>query len=158
MRLPVHIWIREENSRPEEVAGYFVQLARYLDEKPQKIRLFVESDVPATLDFNPKDGKPEVSVCGKIHKFDLRHRWLPEHPVPLDFTGKRTVLFIDPVDGNRFRVYLHRRIELFPSWVYAAFSVLAVLTAITLHPVTIIAAIIALTAMILISLYTRIVN
>ena len=83
MRLPVHIWIREENATPEELAGYFTEIARRLDAHPQKMRLMIESSVPAFLDFDPADGEPVVSVCGRSHKFFLRHRWLPEHPVPL---------------------------------------------------------------------------
>ena len=83
MRLPVHIWIREENATPEELAGYFTEIARRLDAHPQKMRLMIESSVPAALDFDPADGEPVVSVGGRTHKFSLRHRWLPEHPVPL---------------------------------------------------------------------------
>ena len=83
MRLPVHIWIREENATPEELAGYFTEIARRLDAHPQKMRLRIESSVPAALDFDPADGEPVVSVGGRTHKFSLRHRWLPEHPVPL---------------------------------------------------------------------------
>ena len=83
MRLPVHIWIREENATPEELAGYFTEIARRLDAHPQKMRLMIESSVPAVLDFDPSDGEPVVSVGGRTHKFSLRHRWLPEHPVPL---------------------------------------------------------------------------
>ena len=83
MRLPVHIWIREENATPEELAGYFTELARRLDAHPQKMRLMIESSVPAVLDFDPADGEPVVSVGDRTHKFSLRHRWLPEHPVPL---------------------------------------------------------------------------
>ena len=83
MRLPVHIWIREENATPEELAGYFTELARRLDAHPQKMRLMIESSVPAVLDFDPSDGEPVVSVGGRTQKFCLRHRWLPEHPVPL---------------------------------------------------------------------------
>ena len=83
MRLPVHIWIREENATPEELAGYFTEIARRLDAHPQKMRLTIESSVPAVLDFDPSDGEPVVSVGDRTHKFSLRHRWLPEHPVPL---------------------------------------------------------------------------
>ena len=43
----------------------------------------IKSSVPAVLDFDPSDGEPVVSVGGRTHKFSLRHRWLPEHPVPL---------------------------------------------------------------------------
>ena len=90
MRLPVHIWIREENATPEELAGYFTEIARRLDAHPQKMRLMIESSVPAVLDFDPADGEPVVSVGGRTHKFSLRHRWLPEHPVPL-LLGPHTV-------------------------------------------------------------------
>ena len=83
MRLPVHIWIREENARPEEIAGYFIELARRLDAKPQRMRLVMESAVPVSLDFDPSDGNPAVSVGGGACRFDIRRRWIPEHPVPL---------------------------------------------------------------------------
>lgn len=137
MRLPVHIWIREENADPQEVAGYFVELARRLDERPRKMRLIVESTVPASLDFDPKDGNPVVSVCGEKCSFDIRRRWIPEHPVPLEFGKKPTSLLIDPVDGNRFRVRSGHRIVL-PSWAYAIFAASATLTVLTLHPVAIV--------------------
>ena len=137
MRLPVHIWIREENANPQEIAGYFVELARRLDEHPRKMRLIVESTVPASLDFNPKDGNPVVYVCGEKCSFDIRRRWIPEHPVPLEFGKKPTSLLIDPVDGNRFRVRSGRRIVL-PGWAYAIFAASATLTALTLHPAAIV--------------------
>ena len=137
MRLPVHIWIREENANPQEIAGYFVELARRLDEHPRKMRLIVESTVPASLDFDPKDGNPVVSVCGEKSSFDIRRRWIPEHPVPLEFGKKPTSLLIDPVDGNRFRVGSGRRIVL-PGWAYAIFAASATLTVLTLHPVAIV--------------------
>ena len=139
MRLPVHIWIREENADPREVAGYFVELARRLDECPRKMRLYVESAVPASLDFDPKDGNPVVSVCGGKCGFDIRRRWIPEHPVPLEFGGRPKILFVDPVDGNRFRVRSGRKVPL-PGWAYAVFAVSAVLAAVTLHPAAIVSA------------------
>ena len=131
-RLPVHIWISEENAVPGEMAGYFIELARRLDEHPQKMRLIVESTVPAILDFDPSDGNPIVSVGGKAQKFDVRRRWLPDHPVPLEFGPRTVVLLIDPVDGNRFRVRSGRRINM-PRWVYALFAATATLAVVTLH-------------------------
>lgn len=136
MRLPVHIWIREENADPREVADCFVQLARRLDERPQKMRLFVESAIPASLDFDPKDGNPVITVCGRKHRFDIRHRWLPEHPVPLEFGRKSVVLLVDPVDCNRFRVRSGRRIVL-PGWSYALLAVCGTVAALTLHPIAV---------------------
>ena len=144
MRLPVHIWIREENAIPEEIAGYFVELARRLDAHPQKMRLVIESSVPVSLDFCPEDGEPAVQVCGKTVKFNIRRRWIPEHPVPLLLGEgrRRTVLLVDPVDANRFRVRMGRDISV-PPWANAAFALLGVWAAVTLNPFAIASAAIA---------------
>ena len=142
MRLPVHIWIREANATPAEIAGYFTELARRLDEKPQKMRLTVESTVPATLDFDPLDGNPAVTVDGETATFCLRHRWSPEHPVPLELGPdstrrmKRTTLLVDPVDSNRFRVR-DRRLFSVPYWAYALAVAVGTVAAATTHPVAI---------------------
>ena len=141
MRLPVHIWIREENASPAEIAGYFIAIAQRLDEKPQKMRLCVESFVPVMLDFDPRDGNPAVTVGSETHKFDIRHRWLPEHPVPLEFGGRPAVLLIDPADGNRFRVRSGRK-KITPGWLYAAFAVSATVAVVTLHPAAIAATVV----------------
>ena len=142
MRLPVHIWIREVNASPEEIAGYFAELARSLDAQPWKMRLVIESTVPATLDFDPADGNPSVTVGDETVKFSLRRRWIPEHPVPLELGPvptrrvKRTTLLVDPVDGNRFRVRDHRMPPV-PGWVYALAAAAGVTAAVTLHPAAI---------------------
>lgn len=148
MRLPVHIWIREVNASPDELACYFIELARRLDEKPQKMRLMIESTEPAVLDFDPTDGNPTVTVGGRTRKFDVRRRWIPEHPVPLQFGPdpkdegsvpkmlRRTVLLIDPVDNNRFRVCDRRYLPL-PGWAYALLAVTGATAAVTLHPIAV---------------------
>ena len=156
-RLPVHIWIREENATPEELAGYFTELARRLDAHPQKMRLMIESSVPAVLDFDPADGEPVVSVGGRTQKFSLRHRWLPEHPVPLPLgpiptsAKKCVVLLIDPIEGNRFRVR-SRRVLRVPRSLYALFAVVAVAAVITLHPLALTLSALLLIALIVMSL------
>ena len=139
MRLPVHIWIREENAIPKEIAGYFVALARRLDARPMKMRLRIESTVPFALDFDPADGNPVVSVGGSKEKFNIRRRWIPEHPVPLVIGGgqgrtRRAVLLIDPVDGNRFRVHTGRAVVV-PVWLNAAFALSAAWSVVTFSPV-----------------------
>ena len=180
MRLPVHIWIREENATPEELAGYFTEIARRLDAHPQKMRLRIESSVPAILDFDPSDGEPVVSVCGRTHKFSLRHRWLPEHPVPLllgsvpntlpgsagfvpnskkylsrifgrIFQKKCVVLLIDPIEGNRFRVR-SRRVLRVPRSLYALFAVVAVAAVVTLHPLALTISALLLIGLVVLSL------
>jgi hypothetical protein len=147
-RLPVHIWIRPENADPATISGYFLEIARRLDECPRRMRLIVESSVSVSLDFDPKDGNPVISVDGALRKFDIRHRWLAEHPVPLNFGARPVVLLIDPIDGNRFRVYSMRRTCL-PRWIYALLSASATVAVLTFHPVAIAAALIAAAALIL---------
>ena len=153
MRLPVHIWIREENASSKEIAGYFVELARRLDAKPQRMRLVIESTVPVSIDFAPSDGNPVVSVGDETTRFDIRRRWIPEHPVPLNLgpdpmlegavaiKRRRTVLLIDPVDGNRFRVRDRHEVAATGGWAYALFALAAVAFAVTLHPVALAATI-----------------
>ena len=151
MRLPVHIWIREENASPDEIAGYFTEIAQRLDGHPQKMRLSVESTVPVTLDFDPKDGDPVISVDGNARKFDMRRRWLPEHPVPLEFGHCPVVLLIDPIDGNRFRVFSSSRMHL-PRCIYALLAVCATLAVVTLHPAAVAA---TLLIVVLLTLMTK---
>lgn len=145
MRKPVHIWIREENADARELAGYFVELARRLDENPVKMRLVVESTVPASLDIDPKDGCMVASVRGEARRFAIRRRWIPEHPVPLDFgpgaggKRRRTVLLIDPAENNRFRVRSHRNIAV-PAELFGLLALVAVVAAVTLHPAAIMSA------------------
>ena len=154
MRLPVHIWIREENADPAEIAGYFTAIAQRLDERPQKMRLVVESSVPVLLDFDPKDGNPLVKSAGGVRRFAIRRRWLPEHPVPLEFGRRPVVLLVDPLDGNRFRVRSGRRIVL-PGWSYAAFAISASVAVITLHPVAIAVAALVSVAMAAIAIFGK---
>ena len=146
MRLPVHIWIREENSGAAEVAGYIVELARRLDERPERMKLVVESSVPVSIDFDPSDGHPVVETPQGRARAEIRRRWIPEHDVPLAVgpsvrpdgharSGRngRIVLLVDPVDGNRFRV--RRRIRPDASkWLYPLFACSATLAVVTLDP------------------------
>lgn len=154
MRLPVHIWIREENASPDEIAGYFTEIAQRLDGHPQKMRLVVESTVPVSLDFDPADGRPVVFAGGAMRKFDMRRRWLPEHPVPLEFGPSPVVLLIDPIDGNRFRVCSGRMIHL-PNWSYALLSAAATLAAVTLHPAAVVATLLVSGAMVAVAVRKR---
>jgi hypothetical protein len=101
-----------------------------------------------SLDIDPKDGNPVISVNGALHKFDIRHRLLAEPPVPVNFGARPVVLLIDPIDGNRFRVYSMRRTSL-PRWIYALLSASATVAVLTFHPVAIAAALIAAAALIL---------
>ena len=154
MRLPVHIWIREENATPAEVAGYFISIAQRLDERPQKMRLVVESSVPSVLGFDPSDGNPVVTVSGGSCKFDIRHRWLPEHAVPLEFGARPVALLIDPIEGSRFRVRSGRRIAI-PVWSYAVFAASASVSVVTLHPVAVAFTVLVSIAMASIAIFAK---
>lgn len=154
MRRPVHIWIGEENAYARELAGYLVELARHLDAHPAKMRLKIESSVPAAIDIDPKDGKMVAEVRGERVKFDIRRRWLPEHPVPLSIgpagnaKRRRTVLLIDPIDGNRFRVGTGRTGGVSRP-LCALFAVVATAAVVTLHPVAILLSSLLLAALLL---------
>lgn len=152
MRLPVHMWIKESNATPGEVAECFTELARRLDERPQRMRLVVESTVPASLDIDPSDGRLVASVGGGSVKFDLRHRWLPEHPVPLEFGRRPVVLLIDPIDGNRFRVRARRRFPV-PGWAFPILAVSASVAVVTLHPAAVSVAVLAAAAFLVAALW-----
>ncbi len=113
--------------------------------------LVVEADVPSGLDIDPSDGNLVVSAAGESAKLSLRRRWIPEHPVPMEFGQsaggvRRTVLLIDPVDGNRFRVRQCRAPSP-PRWAYAALAAVATLAAVTLNAVAVATAAITLFAM-----------
>ena len=104
--LPVTLTIDPDDPRPADIAGYFAQIAQRLDARPERMRLAIHGRTrerrTLSLDFQ-SDGKMSVSVeGGGQHAFDLRHRWIPDHPVPLDL--RRQCLYIDPVEQNRFRV------------------------------------------------------
>lgn len=115
--------------------------------------LVVEANVPSGLDIDPTDGNLVVSAAGESAKLSLRRRWIPEHPVPMVFGQsagcvRRTVLLIDPVDGNRFRVR-QCRAQSPPRWAYAVFAAVATLAAVTLNAVAVATAAITLFAMLL---------
>lgn len=149
MRLPVHIWVTERNAGAKEIAGYFAELARRLDETPRRACLVVESSVDFDFDIDPADGNCVVCSAGEEEHFSIRRRWLPEHPVPLKFgpggaegetpcekpqRRRIVVLLLDPAKGNRFKVHPCRAFAV-PHWAYAAFAGSAALAAVTFNPV-----------------------
>ncbi len=138
--LPVRICVDPSTVTPAVMAGYLAEVARRLDERPERMRLAFDATRPVgrkiVLDFTPHD-EMTVSVEGhRRKKFGLRRRWIPEHPVPLDLWPSRdrrrgVSLFIEPVDGNRFRVMAFVPCPS-PVPVLAASSFLATLAAIFL--------------------------
>lgn len=103
---PVRI-LSDERVSASDMAGYLAEVARHLDERPRRLRITFRHAVrtvgPLTLDFTTDRKIAVTDGTGGTHVLDLRGRWIPEHPVPLRL-GRRTRLYVEPTDGNRFRV------------------------------------------------------
>ena len=139
--LPVRIVVDPDDPTPAAIAGYLAEVACRLDERPERMRLVIEAsnagDRAISLDFTPT-GEMVVAVEGhRPKKMDLRHRWIPEHPVPLVLWARRqrrkTLLYIDPVDANRFRVMSAVPCSV-PALLYVAGTLLATVGAILVSP------------------------
>lgn len=124
--LSVQVRVDPADPRPEAIAGYCAEIAQRLDEHPERMRVVVdgrnEQNRAISLDLLP-DRRMRVEVEGRRPKiFSLRNRWIADHPVPLSL--RRTVLYIEPVDANRFRVMSAPAFQL-PIWVYILCSLAA---------------------------------
>lgn len=107
--LPVRIVVDPENPDPNEFASYLAQVASRLDEHPERMRIVIETSNVYNKAFRVDWGRNrEMSV--ELEKttsaaLNLRGRWIPDHPVPLVLKPHgRCILYVDPVDANRFRV------------------------------------------------------
>lgn len=124
MRLPVTVTLDPDDPDPRKIADCFRALARELDANPRPMRVKVAFDAEnaeflkrakkplpeIALDFDPKSGRPVVVAGAGRAGFDIRRRWIPDHPVPLAFPCE---LLVDPVDANRFRVRRARSVLAF---------------------------------------------
>lgn len=133
--LPVRVVADPDDPRPGDICGYLAEIARRLDERPERMRVVFDgrnsADRAIALDLGA-DGELRVSVEGRRAKgVDLRGRWIADHPVPLPL--ERAVLYVDPVDGNRFRVMSGIPFAV-PPYVYAASSVAATIGVVCLSP------------------------
>ena len=102
----VLVRVDPEDPSPSDIAGYLAEIARSLDENPRPLRVIFDGRNvqrrAIRLDIDP-DRRLRVFVDGRRPQaLDLRGRWIADHPVPLDL--RRTVLYVKPVDANRFRV------------------------------------------------------
>ena len=155
-RLPVRVTIDADDPRPRDVARYLAEIAARLDERPERMRIVFDAPPGVELDLED-DGRLVVRVPGRrAYRFDLRHRWIADHPVPLSLAPrqlllgrlgplrrlgplkllrplKSLILFVDPVDGNRFRV-TDRQAYRVPRAVYFALSLVAVVGVLLFSP------------------------
>ena len=103
--LPVRITIDPDDPQPKDIADYFAAVARRLDERPEPMRIVITAPKGVALDMDAS-GRLLLRVSGRRPApLDIRRRWIADHPVPLDLSG-RTTLIVRPVDANRFRVRL----------------------------------------------------
>ena len=153
-RLPVRVTIDADDPRPRDVARYLAEIAARLDERPERMRIVFDAPPGVELDLED-DGRLVVRVPGhRAHRFDLRRRWIADHPVPLALSPRPPlsltplrpltplkalmplrplILFVDPVDGNRFRVTDRLPFRVPPA-VYFALSLVAVVGVLLFSP------------------------
>ncbi|MGN0846992.1 MAG: hypothetical protein ACI4RA_06365 [Kiritimatiellia bacterium] len=133
--LPVHVVVSPEAPSPTEIAGYLAEIARRLDARPERMRIVFDGrtarNLAIQLDLEP-DGALRVSVeQHRSKRVDLRGRWIADHPVPLSL--RRAVLYVDPVDANRFRVMSAIPFGI-PPLVYVTCSLAATIGLVRLSP------------------------
>ena len=108
--LPVTVQLDPDDPTPEHFAECLAQVAARLDERPERMRLVIrgaaKGGLPVIMD-SVDSGAAFRITCGshRPRRLELRRRWIAEHPLPLVIRpGRPTVLYITPVDSNRFRV------------------------------------------------------
>ena len=145
-RLPVTVTVDDDDPKPSDVARYFAEIAARLDEYPERMRVVFVAPQGMALDMEP-DGRFAIRLQGRrTCRFELRRRWIADHPVPfalgsrapalpLRWSRRRrpAVLYIDPVDSNRFRVSAHMRVAV-PFALYVLLSLGAVIAVVMVSP------------------------
>lgn len=108
--LPVTVQLDPDDPSPDHFAECLAQVAARLDERPERMRLVIrgaaKGGLPVIMD-SVDSGAAFRITCGahRPRRLELRRRWIAEHPLPLVIRpGRPTVLYITPVDSNRFRV------------------------------------------------------
>lgn len=108
--LPVTVQLDPDDPSPEHFAECLAQVAARLDERPERMRLVIrgaaKGGLPVVMDAVDSGAAFRIT-CGshRPRRLDLRRRWIAEHPLPLVIKpGRPTVLYVAPVDSNRFRV------------------------------------------------------
>ena len=91
-------------SSPEEYRDFFAAVFADLDANPRKTGVKFRAD---GLEIDVVLGNPVFRLNGAECPADFRGRWLPEHPVPLKFSGSAVCTFrLTPTAGNRVKISL----------------------------------------------------
>ncbi len=148
-RLPVTVTVDDDDPKPSDVARYFAEIAARLDEYPERMRVVFVAPQGMALDMEP-DGRLAIRLQGRrTCRFDLRRRWIADHSVPFALgphspafpwrwlrRRRPAVLYIDPVDANRFRVSDRMRMSV-PFALHVLLSLGAVMAVIMVSPLLI---------------------
>lgn len=108
--LPVEVRLDPDDPSPRHFAECLAAVAARMDERPEHMRVVIRGaargGLPVVMDST--DGGAAFRITSgahRPHRLDLRRRWIAEHPLPLVVRpGRPTVLYLTPVDANRFRV------------------------------------------------------
>lgn len=108
-------------------------LAERIESRRRNVRLDVFADndqgLSATIDI-ANDGEVVCSIPGQVRrKTSFGGRWIADHPLPLVLRpGGKTVLFVSPALGGRFRVSLlpDLKIPVFVDVASIAFATLCI--------------------------------
>lgn len=133
--LPVRVKVDPDDPSPEAIGGYLAEIAQRLDARPERMRIVFDGRTAQkhalALDVGA-DRALRISMDGgRPHRLDLRARWIADHPVPLDL--RRAVLYVEPVEANRFRVMTRVPFSV-PPFVYVVCSLVATLGVVRLSP------------------------
>ncbi len=88
----------------EKLKAFFAAIFADLDANPRRlsVRLVLE-DAPAPCRLDLKNGEPHFFVGEESARANFRHRWIAEHPVPMNLLPGLKMTFI-PTTGNRVKV------------------------------------------------------
>ena len=112
--LPVLVTIDPSDPDPAAITGYLAEIACRMDEHPEPMRVTFNAPEGVELDLDRDGGLVVRSPGYPPKRLDLRHRWIADHPVPLNlsprplfrFFRRRTRLVLTPTTANRFRARL----------------------------------------------------
>ncbi len=127
--LPVTVRIDDADPQATDIASYFAKIAERLDAIPQRMRVTIfaqnEHGYPISMDSD-LNGCWVIRVGNQCpYPLNLRRRWIADHPLPYILTEKKKqILYIEPVDKNRFRVMEQIPFKI-PIPLYAIFSLIA---------------------------------
>ncbi len=88
----------------EKLKAFFASIFADLDANPRRLKVkLVLEDAPAPCRLDLKNGEPLFYVGDECARAHFRHRWIAEHPVPLNLLSGLKLTF-SSTRGNRVKV------------------------------------------------------